>query len=70
MFGIEKKKAQWIQKTHLFKDDDYVCSECGYSSEKPYSECPRCHSNMRGSNYDPSWVDEAEMLDIILGDDF
>lgn len=67
MFGIEKK-PQWTLKTHLFKDDEYVCSECGYSSKKPYSECPRCHSNMKEGNYDPSWVDEAEMLDIISGD--
>lgn len=66
---FNNNKPHWTQKTHLFSDDEYICSSCGYSSPKPYSECPGCGSRMHGSKYDASFVDEAEMFDIILGDD-
>lgn len=69
MFGFGKKKAKWTEKTHLFSPDEYICSNCGYSCEKAFRECPRCHSEMGGSDYEPSWVDEAEMMDILFGDD-
>lgn len=65
---FNNKKPHWILVTHLFKDDEYICSNCGYSSKKPLSKCPNCGNNMHGSKYDASWVDEAEMMDIILGD--
>ena len=62
------KKAQWIQHTHVFKDDDYECSVCGYLSEEPYSICPGCGNRMAGSQYDPAWIDEMEEIDMILED--
>ena len=51
MFGRKKDTAYWIQKTHLLRADEYECSACG--------------RNMTKSKYDPTWVDEAEMLDIL-----
>ena len=63
MFG-RKNTAHWIQKTHLLRADEYVCSACGRRFDAPYEECPHCHRTMTGSDYDPSWVDEAEFLDI------
>ncbi len=63
MFG-RKRTAHWIQKTHLLRADEYVCSACGRHFDAPYEECPHCHRVMTGSDYDPSWVDEAEFLDI------
>ena len=61
-------KAYWTQKTHLFRSDEYICSACGYSAGKPYKQCPSCGSDMCKNKYDPSWVDEAEMMDIFFGD--
>ena len=63
-----KKKARWIRHTHLFGSDEYQCSACGARIKKPKSVCPRCGAVMTGEKYDPSWVDEAAILDIILGD--
>ena len=67
MFG-KKRFGCWTQKTHLLRDDEYICPFCGFSADAPYVECPNCGSDMDGSDYDPSWVDEAEMLDIFFGD--
>ena len=65
-----KNVAQWIQHTHVFRDDDYECSSCGCISEAPYAICPSCGKQMKGSKYDPSWVDEMEGLSAILDDDW
>ena len=62
-----KNKAQWIRHTHLFSADEYECSNCGATVAKPKPTCPKCGADMGGEKYDPSWVDEAAMLDIILG---
>ena len=62
------QKAYWTQKTHLFRSDEYVCSVCGHIANKAYKQCPSCGSDMSKSKYDPSWVDEAEMLDIFFED--
>ena len=64
------KSADWIQKTHLFRVDEYLCSRCGVSCGKPYMVCPRCRSSMGKSKYVPSWVDETEKLTALLGDDW
>ena len=64
MFG-RKKKACWIRKTHLLRADEFECSACGRRFDKPYEKCPYCGRDMDGSRYDPSWVDEAEILDIL-----
>ena len=64
---MSKKHATWIRHTHLFSADDYECTACGYTVNKPQPTCPHCGAVMGGEKYDPSWVDEAAMLDIILG---
>lgn len=65
MFGSGKKKACWIRKTHLFRADEYVCSACERRFDRPYVQCPGCGRNMSGSKYDPTWVDEAEITDLL-----
>ena len=34
--------------------------------EKPWEECPACGAEMKKIKYGPGFVDEAEMLDILL----
>ena len=48
MFG-SKKTAYWIQKTHLFRADEYECSTCGRRFDKPYVQCPYCGRKMTRS---------------------
>ena len=64
------KAAHWIQKTHLFKADEFICSACGTRSDKPYKECPACGAPMKRAKYEASWVDEAEGLSALLDDDW
>ena len=64
------KAAHWVQKTHLFRPDEYICSACGTSCDKPYSVCPACGVPMGNTKYDASWVDEAAYLSTILDDDW
>ena len=64
------KAAHWIQKTHLFRADEFICSACGAKSDKPYKVCPACGSPMKKTRYDASWVDEAEGLSALLDDDW
>ena len=63
------KHPYWIQHSHLFSDDEYICSRCGCKVEFPVAECPNCGSQMGSSRDDANWVDEAEILDILFGDD-
>ena len=65
MFGRKKTAAYWIHKTHLLRRDEYICPACGRAAKKAYRNCPSCGANMRGKKYDPSWVDEAEILDML-----
>lgn len=65
MFGKRKNHAYWIRRTHLLRADEYVCSSCGSSFRKAKAACPDCGADMRSTKYDPSWVDEAEWLDIL-----
>lgn len=62
------KKPHWTRHTHLFQKDEYACSVCHRISDKPNKICPNCGSPMKGSKYDPSWVDEMETLDAIFDD--
>ncbi len=62
--------ASWTQRTHLFRADEYICSACNASSKKPYKICPVCGSRMKKTKYDPSWVDEAELMSAIMDDDW
>lgn len=64
------KRDHWVQKTHLLRADEYICSACGASYRKPYRFCPNCKTVMNRSKYDPSWVDEAEGLSALLDDDW
>lgn len=59
----KKKKAFWTQKTHLLRKDEYICSVCHRTADKPYNVCPGCRTVMQENRYDPNWVDEAELLD-------
>ena len=52
-------QAYWVQKTHLFKADEYICSRCSGSFEKRYKTCPNCGAIMGKTKYNPTWVDEA-----------
>ena len=60
--------AIWIQKTHIFRRDEYICSNCGCRLHEHPLVCPRCNSVMDGSHYDPNWVDELEEIDMIIDD--
>ena len=64
------KNAYWIRRTHLLRADEYICSACKAAFSKPLRKCPKCGISMRGSRYDPSWVDEAEGLSALLDDDW
>ena len=64
------KAAPWIRRTHLFRVDEFICSACGASAQKPSACCPACGAPMKKTKYDPSWVDEAEGLSAILDDDW
>ena len=64
------KQAHWTRRTHLFRADEYICSACGASCQKPTPSCPACCATMKKTKYDPSWVDEAEGLSAILDDDW
>ncbi len=50
------KTAHWTQSTHLFRDDEYICSSCGAAMKK--------------TKYDPSRVDEAEGMSALFDDDW
>ena len=64
------KTGTWLQKTHFLRADEYICSVCGRSAAKPRRACPHCGAEMRKSKYDPSWVDEAEMMSALFDDDW
>ncbi len=64
------KAACWIQKTHLFRADEYICSAFGAVSGKPYKVCPACGSTMKKAKDEASWVDEAEGLSALLDEDW
>ena len=63
------KHPYWIQHSLLFGDPEYICSECGCKVEFPQPECPGCGAQMGSSRDDANWVDEAEILDILFGED-
>ena len=65
-----KKVAHWIKKTHLFLADEYICSACGASFRKPAKRCANCGVEIGSLKYIPSWVDEAALMEAILGGDW
>ena len=64
------KQANWTRRTHLFRADEYICSACRASCQKPSPSCPACGAPMKKTKVDPSWVDEAEGLSAILDHDW
>ena len=64
-----RRKPYWIEREHLFDGTEYVCSCCGASFEEPWEECPACGVRMEKIKYDPVYVDEAEMMDILFEDE-
>ena len=62
-------KPHWIEREHLFDGTEYVCSRCASSFEEPWEECLDCGVRMEKIKYDPVYVDGAEMLDILIGDE-
>lgn len=65
---MRNKASKWIKKTRLFRSDVYVCFNCGFSAARPSKVCPGCGAVMKGTRYDPTWVDEMEMIDAFLDD--
>ena len=59
----------WIKRTHLFDPDEYECYECGERFSDEYGSCPGCGAPMMGIEDHQDWVDEAEKLDWLMGDD-
>ncbi|MBQ6371580.1 MAG: hypothetical protein IJJ22_00470 [Oscillospiraceae bacterium] len=64
------RRPHWIRRPHLFKADEYVCSVCGKISPRPYKACPACKTILGKIKYDPSWVDEAEMMSAVTDEDW
>lgn len=63
-----KTNAYITHKTHLFRADEFICSACGHIERKKFRRCPSCGADMSKRKYEPTWVDEAEIMDIISGD--
>ena len=70
MKGTDMRQDLWIQKTHLFSKDEYICTACRAVCDKPYRTCPVCDTEKTKVTYDASWVDEAAEMDILLGEDW
>ncbi len=64
------RKAKWIRRTHLFGQDEYVCSYCRHVSSKAYNCCPFCGCVMGRMKSDSVWIDELESITAILDDDW
>ena len=56
-------------REHLCGQIEYVCSRCGAAFEEPWVECPECGIKMKKVKYDPVYIDEYEICDILYGDD-
>ena len=54
------KSAHWLQKSHLFRADEFICSSCESKTDKPYKICPCCGSPMKKTKFEASWINEAE----------
>ena len=64
------KQDVWIQKTHLFGKDEYLCPVCRAVCDRPYQVCPVCGAEKSKVTYDASWVDEAAEMSIMLDEDW
>lgn len=66
--GYMKNKAYWIRHSHVFRHDEFECSACGETADKPRKTCPHCGSAMKGVQGDTGWVDEMEAIDAWFDD--
>ena len=67
---VKMSKGKWTRHTHLFEKDEYECSVCHETFDKPSAVCPKCGTKMKSSvKYDASWVDEMADYDSMFGDD-
>ena len=68
-FSRKKLPPHWIRHSHLFGPDEYECSECGSCFKTSARSCPSCRARMTWTDDPQDWIDEAEELDMMLGDD-
>ena len=61
-------KPHLIKHSHLFEADDYECSECHSVFRRLSSTCPNCGASLRTVLDRQEWVDEAEEINLMLGD--
>ncbi|MBR0112997.1 MAG: hypothetical protein IJM02_04550 [Clostridia bacterium] len=47
LFSNKKNNPYWIQKTHLLKADEFICSVCGYKAKSAKKNMPQ----LRSSNF-------------------
>ena len=66
---MKKRNPYWIKHTHLYDQEDYECSVCHRRYRNAAPSCPACGAKLSAVKDDLGWIDEAEELDIILGDD-
>ncbi len=66
---MRRRRGYWIEREHLFSGREYVCSVCGRHEYSPSHYCPSCGAEMSGIDYDPAFVEEAAILDMIMDDD-
>ena len=64
------KLAYWIQRTHLLRADEYICSACDGVCAAPAAVCPCCGRPMKNGRDDLHWIDEAEGYAALLEDDW
>ena len=64
-------RAHWLVQSHFFSADKFTCSECGTVVKgRAPAVCPGCGSKMKKGKDDLGWIDELELADIVLEDDF
>ena len=61
--------SQWIRHSHYLDPDEYECPRCGQVFQQKTSACPHCGAALRGTKDDQGWIEEAEEISLILGDD-
>ena len=58
-----------IRHSHFFVFFEYECSSCGAVFKDKLNRCPNCGASFFGEKDDGGWVDEAEEMDWLMGDD-
>lgn len=67
----KNNNSRWIRHSHLFDSDDYECPVCGKREKQPFAVCRYCNNTISSPDKkgEPDWIEEAEELDWLLGDD-